>query len=58
MEEILAEICKMTVLITTGAKEVSSLLRELENNSKVSPQNYLFMALLGRKLEGSGMLHW
>jgi len=45
MEEILAEICKMTALITTGAKEMFSLLRELENNTKVYPQNYLFLWL-------------
>ncbi len=32
--------------------------RELESNTKVCPQNYFFMALLGRNLAGGGMLHW
>ncbi len=52
MEEILAEICKMTALITTGAKEVSSLLRELENNTKVSPQKLPFYGSVRKESGG------
>jgi hypothetical protein len=57
MEEILAQICKMTALITGSQRGVLPPYRELENNTKISPQNYLFVALLGRNLEGGGMLH-